>query len=100
MINVLDGPTAAEGAVVSNDSGVAKRKVSVGEQFEFIKLKTKLAAVHRLDFLGSGLFYSLLFAPFLIIPIIVMVRKKKEAIDGDVVGKRHRLPNRLPKKNW
>jgi len=98
MINVLDGPTAAEGAVVSNDSGVAKRKVSVGEQFEFIKLKTKLAAVHRLDFLGSGLFYSLLFAPFLIIPIIVMVRKKKEAIDGDVVGNRIRLSNRLAKK--
>ena len=98
MINVLDGPTAAEGAVAENHSGVSKQKVSIGEQFGFIKLKSKLTNVHKKDFLGSGMFYSLLFAPFLIIPIIVMARKKKEAIDGDVAGNRIRLSNRLAKK--
>lgn len=98
MINVLDGPTAAEGAVASNDSGVSKMKVSVGEQFQFIKLKTKLANIQKKDFLGSGLFYGLLFAPFLIIPIIVLAKKKKEAIDGDLAGNRIRLSNRLAKK--
>lgn len=98
MINVLDGPTAAEDAVASNDSGVSKMKVTAGEQFQFIKLKTKMASLQQKDFLGSGMFYSLLFAPFLIIPIIVMARKKKEAIDGDVAGNRIRLSNRLAKK--
>jgi len=98
MINVLDGPTAAEGAVAENHSGVSKQKVSIGEQFGFIRLKSKLTNVHKKDFLGSGMFYSLLFAPFLIIPIIVMARKKKEAIDGDVAGNRIRLSNRLAKK--
>jgi len=98
MINVLDGPTAAEGAVASNNSGVSKIKVTAGEQFQFIKLKTKLVSTQRKDFLGSGLFYALLFAPFLIIPIIVVAKKKKEAIDGDVAGNRIRLSNRLAKK--
>ncbi|GEP49933.1 hypothetical protein FNO01nite_06050 [Flavobacterium noncentrifugens] len=98
MVNVLDGPTAAEGAVAENHSGVSKMKVTAGEQFQFIKLKTKVASMHQKDFLGSGMFYSLLFAPFLIIPIIVMARKKKEAIDGDVAGNRIRLSNRLAKK--
>ncbi len=98
MINVLDGPTASDAAVADNNSGVSKMKVSVGEQFQFIKLKTKLANIQKKDFLGSGLFYGLLFAPFLIIPIIVMAKKKKEAIDGDVAGNRIRLSNRLAKK--
>jgi len=98
MVNVLDGPTAAEGAVAENHSGVSKMKVTAGEQFQFIKLKTKVTSMHQKDFLGSGLFYSLLFAPFLIIPVIVMARKKKEAIDGDVAGNRIRLSNRLAKK--
>jgi len=98
MINVLDGPTAAEGAVASNNSGVSKIKVTAGEQFQFIKLKTKLVSTQRKDFLGSGLFYGLLFAPFLIIPVIVVAKKKKEAIDGDVAGNRIRLSNRLAKK--
>lgn len=98
MINVLDGPTASDAAVADNNSGVSKMKVSVGEQFQFIKLKTKLANIQKKDFLGSGLFYGLLFAPFLIIPIIVLAKKKKEAIDGDVAGNRIRLSNRLAKK--
>jgi len=98
MINVLDGPTASDGAVAADNSGVSKMKVSAGEQFQFIRLKTKMASMKQKDFLGSGMFYGLLFAPFLIIPIIVLVKKKKEAIDGDVAGNRIRLSNRLAKK--
>jgi hypothetical protein len=44
------------------------------------------------------LFYVLLFLPLGIIPIIVLLKKKKEAIDGDVVGNKIRLSNKLAKK--
>ena len=99
MINVLDGPTAgAAHAVASANTGVNKMQVTAGEQFGFIKTKTKLTSTKRNDFLGSGLLYGLLFAPFLCIPLIVLVRKKKEAIDGDVQGNRIKMNNKLAKK--
>ena len=98
LINVLDGPSTGENTEVATNSGVAKIKVSAGEQFQFIKLKTNLTAVNQKDFLGSTLFYVLTFLPLLIIPIIVLVKKKKEAIDGDVAGNKIRLSNKLAKK--
>jgi len=98
MVNVLDGPGAPEASDVAATTGVSKIKVSANEQFHFIKLKTTLISAKHNDFFGSGLFFGLLFAPFLIIPIIVLLRKKKEAIDGDVAGNRIRQSNRLAKK--
>ncbi len=100
MINVLDGPTAANTNAEANSSstGAAKTKVSASEQFEFIKLKTTLTALHPKDFLGSTLFYLLLILPFVCLPIIVVLKKKKEAIDGDVAGNKIKMSNRLAKK--
>jgi hypothetical protein len=98
MITVMDGPTASSDAVAENNTGVNKMKVTAGEQFRYIKLKTSLEKIHQKDFLGSTLFYVLLFLPLGIIPIIVLLKKKKEAIDGDVVGNKIRLSNKLAKK--
>ena len=97
IINVLDGPTS-ENTDVATNTGVAKMKVNAGDQFRFIKLKTTLTAFHKKDFLGSTLFYILTFLPLLIIPIIVLLKKKKEAIDGDVAGNKIELSNKLAKK--
>ena len=97
MINVLDGPTDTRTAENLN-SKTNKNTVTVQEQFKFIKLKTKLESTIRNDFFGSNLYLGLLFLPFLIVPIIVLLRKKKEAIDGDVVGNRIRRNNKLAKK--
>lgn len=98
MITVMDGPTASSDAVAENNTGVNKMKVTAGEQFRYIKLKTSLEKIHQKDFFGSTLFYVLLFLPLGIIPIIVLLKKKKEAIDGDVVGNKIRLSNKLAKK--
>ena len=98
MIKVLDGPGApqASDAVASSETG--KQQISSTDQFKFIKLKTKLVSTNQKDFYGSGLFYGLLLAPFLIIPVIVLARKKKEALDRDVTGNKLRTSNRLVKK--
>ena len=97
LITVLDGPSASDNAVAAN-TGVSKMKVSAGEQFKYIKLKTSLSSTNRNDFLGSPLFYSLMVLPFSLIPLIVLVKKKKEAIDGDVYGNRIKMNNKLAKK--
>jgi hypothetical protein len=84
MVTVLDGPTLTD-ATASNEEN-SKDKISSKEQFKSIKLKTNLVAVAKDDFLGSKLFYGLLFLPFLLLPVIVLLKKKEAS--GDVVGNR------------
>ncbi len=96
IINVLDGPMATAG--VEDTTAVVKNKIYSNEQFKFIKLKTNLASIKPTDFFQSNFFYGLLFFPFLILPIIVLFKKKKEAIDGDVFGNRIKMNNKLAKK--
>lgn len=97
MVDVMDGPTASQGDVASSNT-VSKNKISATEQFKFIKSKTNLQSINQPDFFGSGLYYGLLVFPFLLIPAIVLFKKKKEAIDGDIVGNRIKKSNALAKK--
>jgi hypothetical protein len=97
MINVLEGPTDTRIAKTENSKN-DKNAVASLEQFKYIKLKTNLIQKAEDNFFGSNLFYGLLFMPFLMLPLIVLFKKKKEAIDGDVVGNRIRRNNKLAKK--
>lgn len=97
MINVLDGPTVNDTSIAAT-TGVVKNKISNSEQFKFIKLKSELVSMNEEDFLGSKTFYGLLLLPFLILPLIVLFKKKKEAIDGDIFGNRIKMNNKLAKK--
>ena len=87
-----------DGTVVANVPSSNKQVIEKKEVFQYNKLKTEFVSKSREDFLGSGLFYSLLFAPLLLIPIVMIARKQKEAKDADVVGNRVRNNNRLVKK--
>jgi hypothetical protein len=97
MINVLEGPTDTRIAKTENSKN-DKNAVASLEQFKYINLKTNLIQKAEDNFFGSNLFYGLLFMPFLMLPLIVLFKKKKEAIDGDVVGNRIRRNNKLAKK--
>ncbi len=97
IINVLDGPSA-NAPVATTTPGVTKNAISSTEQFKYIKRNGNLVSMKKDDFLGSNLFYGLLFLPFLILPLIVFFKKKKEAIDSDIFGNRIKMNNRLAKK--
>jgi len=97
MINVMDGPSAND-QVASTAPTNTKNYISSNEQFKYIKLKTDLASMKKDDFFGSKMFYGLLFLPFLMVPLIVLFKKKKEALDSDVFGNRIKMNNRLAKK--
>ncbi|MRX69088.1 Oxygen tolerance [Flavobacterium resistens] len=94
-IDVLDGPMQAEANSTAN---AAKNVISKTDQFKYIKSRTSLVSIAKNDFYGSDLYYALLFAPFIILPIIIIAKKKKEAIDGDVAGNRIKMNNKLAKK--
>jgi hypothetical protein len=96
-ITVLDGPSVASGEK-TNPTEVTKNKVEVAKSFAFIKPKTSLKSMEKEDFLGSGLFYSLVALPFLAIPLLIVGRRRKQAIDNDVVGNKIRKSNALAKK--
>ncbi len=93
IVHALDGPNEATTNATNN-----KKIILPSDQFAFVKTKTKLISSKKDDFLGSGLFYSLLLLPFLCIPALVVLRKKKEAIDEDLVGNKVKLSNKLAKK--
>jgi hypothetical protein len=94
-IDVLDNPsfTTNQNPVASNKLEVAKNNV-----FQFIQTKANFTAINKQDFFGSNLFYMLLFAPLVLIPVIILVKKKKEAIDADVFGNKVKRNTRLAKK--
>jgi hypothetical protein len=96
-INVLDGPSVAS-SEKSNPNDVAKTKLEAAKSFAYIKQKTSLQPMKKDDFLGSGLFYSLIMLPFLAIPFLIVGRRKKEAMDNDVVGNKIKKSNALAKK--
>lgn len=93
-IDVAEG----DATFVANTPSANKQVIQKKEVFQFNKLKTEFVSASREDFLGSGLFYSLLLAPLLLIPIVMIAKKQKEAKDADVVGNRVRNNNRLVKK--
>jgi len=96
MVNVLEGPNASDNSVATTSE--TKKSVLSSAQFKFIKLKTELTSIKQSDFYGSTLFYFLSVLPFLCIPVIVLFKKKKEAIDGDVAGNKIKLSIKLAKK--
>lgn len=93
-IDVAEG----DATFVANTPSTNKQAIQKKEVFQFNKLKTEFVSASREDFLGSGLFYSLLLAPLVLIPIVMIAKKQKEAKDADVVGNRVRNNNRLVKK--
>ena len=94
VINVIDGPSPNDATVASSN----KNNGDKVEQFKSINVKSKLLSMDTKDFFESNLFFGLFFFPFLMLPLIVLFKKKKEAIDGDVTGNRIRMNNKLAKK--
>jgi hypothetical protein len=98
-IQVTDGPTSATSASTGSENTVVNKQIVEAEsQFRFINLKTKLVSTNKKDFFGSTIFYGLLALPFLLIPLVILFKKKKEAIDADVEGNRIKRSNKLAKK--
>jgi hypothetical protein len=97
MLNVLDGPGVVNSNVNSADA-TSKTTATPSKSFAFIKQKTELESIESDDFLGSGLFYGLLFLPFLLIPVLVIVKKRKDTQDADIIGNKTKRANALAKK--
>jgi len=96
-INVLDGPSLAS-SEKANPNNTTKTEVEITKTFAYNKQKTTLKSMEKEDFLGSGLFYSLVMLPFLAIPFLIVGKRRKEASDNDVFGNKIKKSSALAKK--
>jgi len=96
VINVNEGPINANNVVANNNS--KQQVVTSGNQFASFKTKTNFVSIQQTRFFKSNLFWLLLLVPFLAIPIAILIRKKQETRQGDVVGNRIRKANKLARK--
>ena len=98
MINVLEGPISGSIAATSATPGNKQSVVSSGMQFNFIKLKPNLSSINKPYFFASPRFYAWLFSPLLLIPLVILLGKKQEAIASDVAGNKIKRANKLARK--
>lgn len=95
-VDVLEGKEIPK---TNNANSVAQQDVKVtGNNFRYIQTNTNFKPAQTSDFFKSTLFYILLLLPILAIPVGILIYKKKEERDGDVIGNRLRKADKLAKK--
>ncbi|WP_294821479.1 BatD family protein [uncultured Flavobacterium sp.] len=97
IVDVLSVPVGGSNAP-GNASGDGKGARETREPFRTIADSTSLEVTGSGGFMGSVLFWILLVLPFLLMPVIVFAKKKKQAYNSDAKGSRVRETNKLAKK--
>lgn len=98
LVNVMQGPTEGNPTSGAGSQQFKQPVVSNGNAFKFIKLEPNLSAIGNNYFFGSFRFYLWLTMPMLLIPLVMLFRKRREAIAGDIAGNRIKKANRLARK--
>lgn len=100
VIDVLEGPTNSTNS--DNNfatSGNEKRKVEMNDnQFAFVKSNPNLTSIKPDYFFKSNWFWASLLSPLLLIPLAIILRRKKDERDADVFGNRIRTADKLARK--
>jgi len=99
VIQVEGGPINTENTSSGPNGENGKQAVTLSEdQFKYIQLDGNLQPIGTASFFKSNLFWSLLVGPFLLIPLFILVGRKRERRRADVDGNRLRKADRLAKK--
>lgn len=99
IINVAEGKALPTETSIAETDTTLKQQVKVSaNNFRYIQTRTEFEPNITVNFFKSNMFYTLLFLPFIAIPIGIFVGKKKAKRDGDLVGKRLRKADKLARK--
>ena len=95
IVNVLEGKELVSAAANS----VQKQALKVtGKNFRYIQTKTTFTTGKQDDFFKSNSFYLLLLLSFIAIPSGILIAKKQEERNSDLIGNKLRRAERLAKK--
>jgi len=97
IISVENGPVTVQQDQIPED-GNNKAVVLSKEQFKYIKLNAELEPINKKAFFKSSLFWSLIGGPFFLIPLFIIVGKKRKNRIADIEGNRIRKTNKLARK--
>lgn len=98
VITVENGPSDTAGLISQGGDVQQQQVVAADSQFEYIKQETQLRSRTKERFFKSNTFWALTLAPFLLIPIAMVVRRKRQAYANDVTGSRIRKADKLARK--
>lgn len=96
FIEVLEGKEL----ITNSDKNTTLKKdiVETGKNFRYIQTKTKFVNTISSDFYRTNTFYILLILPLFMIPVGIVIAKRNEARNQDVLGNKLRKADRLAKK--
>jgi len=96
FVDVLEGKEL----ITNSDAKQTTKQtvVSTGANFRFIQSSSKFETINQPTFLGSKLYFILLLLPLAVIPIVILLNKRVEARNSDLVGVKKRRADKLAKK--
>ncbi|PQB05331.1 BatD family protein [Aureitalea marina] len=97
VINVANGPIT-EATNTSRDETAGKRVVETTDQFKYIMLDPALRSVDEKTFFRSSKFWYLLAAPFVFIPLLIVMDRNRRRRLLDVDRSRVRQADKLARK--
>ena len=99
IIEVNEGPVSATNSNNNSSGGVKENIVTPNlNQFSSFKTTTTFQPIKSKPFFKSTLFWWLLLAPFLLIPILMFIIRNRMIRALDVSGNKIRKTNRLARK--
>ena len=96
FVDVLDGKELKP--VINSNTVLKQNIISTGKNFRYIQTKSNFEPKNVLDLYKSNLFYILLLLPLLTIPIIILIAKRNDKKNNDLIGNKLRKAERLAKK--
>lgn len=96
LINVANGPLSNE---VTTTDEEGKQVVTLNkDQFKYIKLNADLQSIGEEPFFKSVAFWSLIGGPLTLIPLFILIGRKRKARLADVQGTRIRKADKMARK--
>ncbi len=96
IIDVLNGPK--EGTGQGDVQNTQQNVIAAQAQFEYIKQEGNLQPISKERFFKTTKFWAFVALPFLLIPLALIVRKKREDYANDIAGNRIRRADKLARK--
>lgn len=96
FIDVLEGKEL----VTNSDKNTTLKKdvITTGKNFRYIQTRSVFASAVTTDFYQSNSFYLLLLLPLVMIPTGIVLAKRNEARNKDVLGNKLRRADKLARK--
>ena len=96
FVDVLEGKELVTDSDMA--SNAKKDIVVTGANFRYIQTSSAFSLANESDFYTSKFYYLILILPLLFIPIGIVIAKRNDARNNDVLGNKLRKADRLAKK--